>query len=69
MTVGVVCVAQGIAYGLLAGLPSYYGLYASLVPSLVYAAFVSLHKASTKLACTPDGRTRALHMPGIGSTR
>jgi MFS superfamily sulfate permease-like transporter len=33
------CRWQSIAYGLLAGLPSYYGLYASLIPPMVYAAF------------------------------
>ena len=38
-TVGVVLVAQGVAYGLLTGLPAYYGLYAGLLPSLIYAAF------------------------------
>ena len=39
ITVGVVLVAQGIAYGLLAGLPGYYGLYAGLAPSFIYALF------------------------------
>src|SRR5215217_5286704 len=32
-------VPQGMAYALLAGLPTIYGLYASTVPALVYALF------------------------------
>lgn len=39
ITVGVVLVAQGVAYGLLAGLPAYYGLYASIPPAALYAVF------------------------------
>jgi hypothetical protein len=39
LTVGVVLVAQGVAYGLLAGLPAYYGLYASIPPAFIYALF------------------------------
>ena len=37
VTVGVVVVAQGVAYGLLTGLPAYYGLYASIPPAAIYA--------------------------------
>ncbi len=37
LTVGVVLVPQGMAYALLAGLPAAYGLYAGLVPLLIYA--------------------------------
>lgn len=36
LTVGVMLVPQGMAYALLAGVPAIYGLYASLVPLLVY---------------------------------
>src|SRR3712207_3650257 len=32
-------VPQGMAYALLAGLPTIYGLYASMVPAIVYALF------------------------------
>ena len=39
LTVGIVLVAQGVAYGLLAGLPAYYGLYASIPPATLYALF------------------------------
>jgi hypothetical protein len=36
ITVGVVLIAQGVAYGMLTGMPPYYGLYAGLVPAAVY---------------------------------
>lgn len=37
LTVGVVLIPQGMAYGLLAGLPPIYGLYAGLMSLLLYA--------------------------------
>ena len=37
LTVGIMLVPQGMAYALLAGMPPIYGLYASLVPLVVYA--------------------------------
>lgn len=40
-TVGVVLVPQAVAYAILAGIPPIYGLYASLVPLVVYAVFGS----------------------------
>jgi SulP family sulfate permease len=39
LTVGVMLIPQAMAYALLAGVPPIYGLYASLVPLVVYAAF------------------------------
>ncbi|PIQ60614.1 MAG: sodium-independent anion transporter [Bacteroidetes bacterium CG12_big_fil_rev_8_21_14_0_65_60_17] len=36
LTVGVILVPQGMAYAVLAGIPAAYGLYAGLVPLLVY---------------------------------
>ncbi len=41
LTVGIVLIPQGIAYALIAGLPPIYGLYAALVPQVVYAIFGS----------------------------
>ena len=39
LTVGVMLIPQGMAYALIAGLSPIYGLYASLVPLVVYAVF------------------------------
>ncbi len=41
LTVSVLLIPQGMAYALLAGVPPIYGLYASLVPLLVYPVFGS----------------------------
>lgn len=41
LTVGIMLVPQGMAYALLAGMPPIYGLYASLVPLIVYACLGS----------------------------
>lgn len=37
VTVGIMLIPQGMAYALIAGLPPVYGLYASIVPQIVYA--------------------------------
>ena len=37
MTVGVMLIPQGMAYAMIAGLPPVYGLYAAIVPQLIYA--------------------------------
>lgn len=37
LTVGIMLIPQGMAYAMLAGLPPIYGLYAALVPQVVYA--------------------------------
>ena len=39
ITVGVMLVPQAMAYAMLAGLPPVYGLYASLIPLVLYAIF------------------------------
>lgn len=39
LTVGVMLVPQGMAYAMIAGLPPVYGLYAAIIPQLVYAIF------------------------------
>lgn len=40
ITVGFVLIPQGMAYAMIAGLPPVYGLYAALLPVLVYALWV-----------------------------
>jgi SulP family sulfate permease len=37
LTVGVMLIPQGMAYAYIAGLPPVYGLYASIVPQIIYA--------------------------------
>lgn len=49
LTVGVMLIPQGMAYALIAGLPPEYGLYASLIPLVVY----SLLGTSRQLAVGP----------------
>ncbi len=39
ITVGVMLIPQGMAYALIAGLPPVYGLYAAIVPQVIYALF------------------------------
>ena len=47
LTVALVLIPQSLAYAELAGLPSYYGLYASFLPPLVAALFGSSRQLST----------------------
>jgi len=47
LTVALVLIPQSLAYAELAGLPSYYGLYASLFPPLVAALFGSSRQLAT----------------------
>lgn len=41
ITVSIILIPQGIAYALIAGLPPIYGLYAALIPQVIYAFFGS----------------------------
>ncbi|MGD2100123.1 MAG: SulP family inorganic anion transporter [Desulfobacterales bacterium] len=47
LTVALVLVPQSLAYAELAGLPPYYGLYASFLPPLVASLFGSSHQLAT----------------------
>ncbi|HHG83467.1 MAG TPA: sulfate permease [Bacteroidetes bacterium] len=62
LTVGVMLVPQGMAYAMLAGLPPIYGLYASILPLVMYAIFGT----SRQLAVGPGAMICLLVAAGIG---
>ncbi|MBT8050070.1 MAG: sodium-independent anion transporter, partial [Gammaproteobacteria bacterium] len=47
LTVALILIPQSMAYAQLAGLPPYYGLYASLLPTLLAAFFGSSRQLAT----------------------
>ena len=61
LTVGVMLVPQGMAYGLLAGLPPIYGLYAGILPLFLYALFGS----SRHLSVGPVALVSLLVLAGV----
>ena len=62
ITVGVMLIPQGMAYALIAGLPPVYGLYAALVPLVVYG----LLGTSRQLAVGPVAMVALLVANGVG---
>lgn len=60
--VAVMLIPQGMAYAVLAGLPPVYGLYASLVPLVIYALFGT----SNQLAVGPVAMVSLLVYAGVG---
>ena len=62
ITVGVMVIPQGMAYGMLAGLPPIYGLYATLVPMIVYVLFGT----SRQLMVGPTAMVCILMASGVG---
>jgi len=63
LTVGVMLIPQGMAYASIAGLPTVYGLYASIVPILIYAIFGT----SRQLAVGPVAMISLLTATAISS--
>lgn len=61
ITVGVMLIPQGMAYALIAGLPPVYGLYASIVPQLMYAIFGT----SRQLSVAPVAMDSLLVAAGV----
>lgn len=61
LTVGVMLIPQGMAYALIAGLPPIYGLYAALLPLVVYA----LLGTSRQLAVGPVAMVSLLVAAGV----
>lgn len=62
LTVGIMLIPQGMAYAVLAGLPPVYGLYASIVPLVLYAVFGT----SRQLAVGPVAMVSLLVLAGVG---
>ena len=63
ITVAVLLIPQGMAYALIAGLPPIYGLYAALVPQIVYAVLGT----SRQLAVGPVAMDSLLVAAGLGT--
>jgi len=63
LTVGVMLIPQGMAYATIAGLPAVFGLYASIVPILIYAIFGT----SRQLAVGPVAMVSLLTATAIAS--
>jgi len=61
LTVGTILIPQGLAYASLAGVPPIYGLYAGLVPLILYALYAS----STKLSVGPVAVSALLVYSGV----
>lgn len=61
LTVGIMLIPQGMAYALLAGLPPIYGLYAGIVPLILYALFGS----SRHLSVGPVALVSLLILAGV----
>jgi len=59
--VGTILIPQGMAYAMLAGVPPIYGLYAGLIPLIIYATFAS----STRLSVGPVAVSALLVIAGI----
>lgn len=62
LTVAVMLIPQGMAYSVLAGMPPVYGLYASVVPLLIYAVLGT----SRQLAVGPVAMVSLLVVAGVG---
>ena len=63
LTVGIMLIPQGMAYAMIAGLPPVFGLYAALVPQVIYA----LMGTSRQLAVGPVAMDSLLVASGLGA--
>lgn len=61
LTVGVMLIPQGMAYGLLAGLDPIYGLYAGIVPLILYPLFGT----SAQISIGPTALVSLLILAGV----
>ncbi|WP_438424210.1 SulP family inorganic anion transporter [Aquimarina macrocephali] len=63
VTVGIMLIPQGMAYAMIAGLPPVFGLYAALIPQVVYA----IMGTSRQLAVGPVAMDSLLVASGLGA--
>jgi SulP family sulfate permease len=63
VTVGIMLIPQGMAYAMIAGLPPVFGLYAALIPQLIYAILGT----SRQLAVGPVAMDSLLVASGLGA--
>lgn len=63
LTVGILLVPQGMAYAMIAGMPPVYGLYAALLPVLIYAFLGT----SRQMAVGPVAMDSLLVAAGLGT--
>ncbi|MGY6648487.1 SulP family inorganic anion transporter [Wenyingzhuangia sp. IMCC45574] len=63
ITVGILLIPQGMAYALIAGLPPVFGLYAALMPQVIYAFLGT----SRQLAVGPVAMDSLLVAAGLGA--
>jgi len=63
ITVGIMLIPQGMAYAMIAGLPPVFGLYASLIPQIIYAILGT----SRQLAVGPVAMDSLLVASGLGA--
>ena len=63
LTIGIMLIPQGMAYAMIAGLPPVYGLYAALIPQVVYA----LLGTSRQLSVGPVAMDSLLVASGLGA--
>jgi SulP family sulfate permease len=63
VTVGIMLIPQGMAYAMIAGLPPVFGLYAALVPQVIYA----IMGTSRQLAVGPVAMDSLLVASGLGA--
>lgn len=63
LTIGIMLIPQGMAYAMIAGLPPVFGLYASLIPQIIYA----IMGTSRQLAVGPVAMDSLLVASGLGA--
>ena len=63
LTVGIMLIPQGMAYAMIAGLPPVFGLYAALMPQIIYAFMGT----SRQLAVGPVAMDSLLVAVGLGA--